>query len=49
MIELQTSIKTSKQDETTRTTKPAYLKLTIMGFGAEAQNINGNFLSPIIW
>jgi hypothetical protein len=32
MIELQTSIKTSKQDNTTgtRTPKPGYLKLTII-------------------
>ena len=27
MIELQTSVKTSKQDDTTRTPKPGYLKL----------------------
>ena len=33
MIELQTSVKTSKQDDTTRTRtpKPGYLKLTYMG------------------
>ena len=32
MIELQTSVKTSKQDDTTRTRtpKPGYLKLTII-------------------
>jgi hypothetical protein len=36
MIELQTSVKTSKQDNTTRTRtpKPGYLKLTITSLSA---------------
>jgi hypothetical protein len=37
MIELQTSVKTSKQDDTTRTRtpKPGYLKLTNVSTGGQ--------------
>jgi hypothetical protein len=48
MIELQTSVRTSKQDDTTctRTPKPGYLKLTntmILGISLDKEFVDENF------